>query len=180
MVLEQHQVTSHRSQGGDVPTQRDASPPSDLRVGDAHGHGVAATASPYVLVVEDNAVNQMIAQEFLAALGIRSSLAADGEDALSSCEREAPDLVLMDIQMPGMDGLEATRRLRRMQGDGRLRSFPIIALSAFNQACDLAASLKAGMDEHLVKPVDFALLHEALARWIPLPQRACGASDSRL
>jgi CheY-like chemotaxis protein len=145
---------------------------------DANGGRVA----PYVLVVEDNSINQLIAQEFLATLGIRSSLAFDGEDALCSCEREAPDLVLMDIQMPGMDGLEATRQLRRLQQSGRMRHFPIIALTAFNQTGDVTASARAGMNEHLVKPIDFTLLLGTLARWIPLPrpQPETSANDSRL
>jgi len=125
---------------------------------------------PNVLVVEDNLVNQLVALEFLNLLGVRGRLATDGEEALALCEAEPPDLVLMDIQMPGIDGLEATRRLRELQRDGRLRNFPVIALSALGQDSDLAASRAAGMDAHLVKPVDFARLSELLAQWLPLPR----------
>jgi CheY-like chemotaxis protein len=122
---------------------------------------------PNVLVVEDNLVNQLVALEFLILLGVRGRLATDGEEALALCEAEPPDLVLMDIQMPGIDGLETTRRLRELQRDGRLRGFPVIALSALGQESDIAASRAAGMDAHLVKPVDFGRLSELLAQWLP-------------
>jgi len=130
----------------------------------------ATDGAPHVLVVEDNLVNQLVALEFLALLGVRARLAVDGEEALALCEAEAPDLVLMDIQMPGIDGLEATRRLRSLQRGGQLRHFPVIALSALGQEADVAASRAAGMDAHLVKPVDFAQLSELLARWLQLPR----------
>ena len=123
---------------------------------------------PNVLVVEDNLVNQLIALEFLTLLGVRARLAIDGEEALTLCQAEAPDLVLMDIQMPGIDGLETTRRLRSMQGEGRLPHFPVVALSALGQDSDLDASRAAGMDAHLVKPVDFAQLSETLSRYLKL------------
>lgn len=120
-----------------------------------------------VLVVEDNAINQIVVKEFLGSLGLQVILASDGDEALALCKKEMPDLVLMDIQMPGMDGLEATRRIRRLQNEGLLLRFPILALSAFDQDSDRVASLAAGADEHLVKPMDFMLLRSALQRWLP-------------
>ncbi len=126
--------------------------------------------APSVLVVEDNLVNQLVALEFLTLLGVRARLAVDGEEALALCQAEAPDLVLMDIQMPGIDGLETTRRLRRLQVDGRLPPFPVVALSALGLESDIDASRAAGMDAHLVKPVDFTQLSQTLSQFLRLPR----------
>ncbi len=124
----------------------------------------------FVLLVEDNPINQVVALEFLALMGLKTQLARNGQEALDLCEREAPSLVLMDIQMPGMDGLECARRLREQQAQGRLPRFPILALTAHALDSDVADSLKAGMDEHLTKPLDFLTLRRRLARWLDLPQ----------
>jgi CheY-like chemotaxis protein len=124
---------------------------------------------PRVLLVEDNPVNQVVALEFLNMMGVVAVLAADGQEALDACARQVPDLVLMDIQMPGMDGLECARRLRVMQREGQLASFPILALTAHALDADVCASLEAGMDEHLTKPLDFASLRKHLQRWLNLP-----------
>jgi CheY-like chemotaxis protein len=72
----------------------------------------------------------------------------------------------MDIQMPGMDGLETTRRLRAMQAEGRIPAFPIIALTAHAMATDRQASLDAGMDEHLTKPIQLDQLRSVLLHWL--------------
>jgi len=119
----------------------------------------------HVLVVEDNALNQLIAREMLMVLGMKVSVADSGEAALSACLREPPDLVLMDIQMPGMDGVETTRRLRALQAEGRLPAFPIVALTAHALASDRQSSLDAGMDEHLTKPMQFETLRTVLDQW---------------
>ena len=126
----------------------------------------AATAQRHVLVVEDNLMNQIIAREMVAALGLASVVVGSGEDALASCLSTPPDLVLMDIQMPGMDGMETTRRLRALQASGELRHFPIIALTAHAMASDRQASLEAGLDEHLTKPVQLETLRSVLERWL--------------
>ena len=119
-----------------------------------------------VLVVEDNLLNQIIAREMVAALGLRPAVVGSGEEAMSSCQSTPPDLVLMDIQMPGMDGLETTRRLRALQAAGTLRHFPIIALTAHAMDSDRQASLAAGMDEHLTKPVQLEQLRRVLSQWL--------------
>ncbi len=124
---------------------------------------------PLVLLVEDNQINQVVALEFLALMGVESLLANNGQEALQACTRATPDLVLMDIQMPGMDGLECTRRLRSLQEAGSLARFPILALTAHALESDIAASLAAGMDEHLTKPLDFRALRQHLSRWLVLP-----------
>ncbi|MDC8784768.1 response regulator [Roseateles koreensis] len=124
---------------------------------------------PRILLVEDNPINQVVAMEFLSLMGVETCLAANGVEALAACAAEAPDLVLMDIQMPGMDGLECARRLRALQAAGTLGQFPILALTAHALDSDIKASLEAGMDEHLTKPLDFQALRQHLARWVKLP-----------
>jgi CheY-like chemotaxis protein len=125
---------------------------------------------PTILLVEDNPINQVVALEFLALMGLQTRLANNGLEALQLCAEAAPDLVLMDIQMPGMDGLECARRLRALQGSGELARFPILALTAHALDSDVQASLAAGMDEHLTKPLDFVSLRLRLARWVEMPQ----------
>ncbi|MEH0167014.1 response regulator [Paucibacter sp. JuS9] len=130
----------------------------------------AGTAVPAdVLLVEDNPINQVVALEFLSLMGVQSRLACDGHEALQQCAQRAPDLVLMDIQMPGMDGLECARRLRELQKRGELAHFPILALTAHALEADVLASMNAGMDEHLTKPLDFTALRTRLSRWLKLP-----------
>ena len=129
----------------------------------------AAKAKPVVLLVEDNHINQVVALEFLGLMGVQARLAKNGLEALAACAESVPDLVLMDIQMPGMDGLECTRRLREQQRAGTLAHFPILALTAHALDSDVAASMAAGMDEHLTKPLDFSALRTRLGRWLTLP-----------
>jgi len=125
---------------------------------------------PQVLLVEDNHINQVVALEFLALMGVQARLAKNGIEALAACEESPPDLVLMDIQMPGMDGLECARRIRAQQRDGKMPGFPILALTAHALDADVAASMEAGMDEHLTKPLDFVALRTRLQRWLKLPE----------
>lgn len=129
-----------------------------------------AARQPQVLLVEDNHINQVVALEFLALMGVEARLARNGLEALVACAEAAPDLVLMDIQMPGMDGLECARRLRAQQRDGQLPPFPILALTAHALDADVAASMDAGMDEHLTKPLDFVALRTRLQRWLHIPK----------
>ena len=152
----------HLASGTGVPG-KDAGP------GDGGEQTSSARAQPLVLLVEDNHINQVVALEFLALMRVRTQLAANGMEALAACEKEAPDLVLMDIQMPGMDGLECSRRLREMQKAGRLPHFPILALTAHALESDVSASIAAGMDEHLTKPLDFVSLRQRLGRWLKMP-----------
>lgn len=173
----------HEDLGMDKSWQPDrATVRRPIRLSAAHGgegEGVSATArdmatlarqQPLVLLVEDNHINQVVALEFLALMGVQARLARNGLEALDACTDTAPDLVLMDIQMPGMDGLECARRLRARQRDGHLPSFPILALTAHALDADVAASLDAGMDEHLTKPLDFVALRTRLQRWLKLPE----------
>ncbi len=130
--------------------------------------GLAADAPPAadVLVVEDNPVNQVIVCEMISVLGLRSRLAEDGGAAITACRDRAPALVLMDLQMPGVDGLEATRQLRALQQRGVLPTFPIIALTAHATPQDRELCMAAGMAGYLTKPVALVELRNELARWL--------------
>nr|WP_242390631.1 PAS domain-containing hybrid sensor histidine kinase/response regulator [Pararhodospirillum photometricum] len=123
----------------------------------------ARVAGARVLVVEDNSINQQVARELLERVGITVSSAANGQEALACLEREVFDLVLMDVQMPGMDGLEATRRLRT---DLKLTTLPVIAMTAHAMADDRQRSLEAGMNDHLTKPLDPERLLSVLDQWL--------------
>jgi CheY-like chemotaxis protein len=115
-----------------------------------------------VLVVDDNAVNQTVARELLQATGAKVELAGDGQQALDLLQSLEVDCVLMDIQMPVMDGLEATRRIRAQE---RLKSLPIIAMTANASAQDRRACLAAGMNDFVSKPVEPKRLLDIVARW---------------
>ncbi|NMQ29567.1 response regulator [Candidatus Accumulibacter phosphatis] len=122
-----------------------------------------------VLIAEDNPVNQQVALAMLESLGLRCSLADNGRLAVERLQEEAFDLVLMDCQMPEMDGFEATAEIRARQGDGRLRGrLPIVALTANAVDGDRERCLAAGMDDYLSKPFSRERLLATLRRWLPL------------
>jgi signal transduction histidine kinase/CheY-like chemotaxis protein len=129
-----------------------------------------ASATPQrraqILVVDDNAVNRMVIEAMLGELDAQPLSAEDGAQALACCRHQAPDLVLMDLQMPVMDGLATTRRLRELQREGRLPRFPILALTAHAGDDDRRQALDAGMDDYLTKPLQLPMLEAALRRWI--------------
>jgi signal transduction histidine kinase/CheY-like chemotaxis protein len=130
---------------------------------------VDADEASDVLVVEDNMVNQVIVCEMIEVLGLRTRLAEDGEGAVRACRDRPPALVLMDLQMPGVDGLEATRQLRALQQRGTLPSFPIVALTAHATPQDRDSCAAAGMVGYLTKPVAMADLRNELSRWLRSP-----------
>ncbi|MCM5680585.1 response regulator [Schlegelella sp. S2-27] len=110
------------------------------------------------LVVEDDPVNALVAAGMLQALGYTVRVAANGLEGITACQERAPDAVLMDVQMPVMDGLETTRRLRHLQAEGELPRFPIIVASAFYTPADRAACFEAGVDGFVTKPLMMAKL----------------------
>lgn len=116
-----------------------------------------------VLLVEDNQINTEVATHMLENLGINVRTAEDGGEALEKLASHTFDLVLMDVQMPIMDGYEATRRIRSMD---RYAELPIIALTAHAMSGDKEKSLQAGMNDHLTKPIDPDELFEMLLRWL--------------
>ena len=124
----------------------------------------AGPSRPRVLVVEDNVVNQKVICHLLENAGCEALIAGDGLQALEMAGREPCDLVLMDVQMPELDGLEATRRLRRTARGSRI---PVVAMTAHAMAGDRERCLEAGMDGYLAKPVQVAELAAELARWLP-------------
>jgi two-component system sensor histidine kinase/response regulator len=122
-----------------------------------------------ILVVEDNLVNQKVTLLQLRNLGYTADVAHNGVEALAALRRKSYALVLMDAQMPEMDGIEATRQIRRAQAAGDLSipaTLPVIAMTANAMAGDREAYLAAGMDNYLAKPVKSADLREMLDRYL--------------
>ena len=119
-----------------------------------------------VLLVEDNAVNRMIGSEMLKSFGVDVIEAEDGVQALSVLEQQRVDLVLMDIQMPVLDGYAATRQAREREAKLRLPRVPIVALTANAFDEDAAQAMAAGMDAHLAKPYSREQLRELVRRWL--------------
>jgi CheY-like chemotaxis protein len=121
-----------------------------------------------VLLVEDNLINQQVAKEFLADTGISIECAENGLIALEMVATEAFDLVLMDIQMPEMDGLTATKEIRQTL---QLQDLPIIAMTAHAMAGDVEKSIIAGMNQHLTKPIEPGLLYKTLSLYLEKPNK---------
>ncbi|AKJ29337.1 response regulator [Caldimonas brevitalea] len=117
-----------------------------------------------ILVAEDNPVNQIVAKEMLQVLGFEVAIAADGFEAVESCRREAPDAVLMDIQMPRLDGLQASRALRELQRRGELPEFPIIGATASPTTSEECRA--NGMQGFVSKPLDMNELANELRECI--------------
>ena len=147
---------------------------------------------PRLLLVEDNPVNLLVAQKLLSVLGYECDTAANGEIALAQMASDAYDLVLMDCQMPVLDGYSATRRWREIEsGQAPVRHLPIVAMTANAMAGDRQRCLDAGMDDYLAKPVTRDLLDACLKRWLrssgvrstahapgPEPAAAAAASEA--
>ncbi|MBL8329422.1 MAG: response regulator [Rubrivivax sp.] len=119
-----------------------------------------------VLVVEDNPVNRLIASEMLHNMGLESLQAENGQQALDLLERQSVDLVLMDVQMPVMDGYEATQKIRQRESQLGASRVPIIAVTANAFGEDAAQAFEVGMDEHLAKPFTQAQLRSLVSRFI--------------
>jgi ABC-type amino acid transport substrate-binding protein/signal transduction histidine kinase/CheY-like chemotaxis protein len=121
-----------------------------------------------VLLVEDNEINQQVAREILEGAGLNVALAADGQEGVNAVKENNFDVVLMDIQMPVMDGYTATREIRK---DKNFKILPIIAMTAHAMAGDEDKSLEAGMNGHVAKPIDPDQLFSTLQKWIKPGER---------
>jgi PAS domain S-box-containing protein len=121
-----------------------------------------------ILLVEDNEINQQVAQELLEKAGFVIDIAEDGQKAVEAVEKESYDLVLMDIQMPVMDGYESTKEIRKRP---QFNNLPILAMSASAMTQDLEFALSAGMNGHVAKPIELNLLFSALLEWIKPGER---------
>lgn len=130
-----------------------------------------------VLLAEDNEINQQVAREFLESMGLEVTIAENGRRAIDLLRKEPFELVLMDIQMPELDGVEATALIRQ---DDELKNIPVIAMTAHALVEDRQRCLEAGMDEHITKPLDAGELVRTLSRWLKMEMvtRVQQASDS--
>ncbi len=121
------------------------------------------TPRGHILLVEDNEINQLIAVELITNQGHSVDVAQNGKEAIDMLEKQHYDLVFMDIQMPIMDGLTATRKIR---AQSKFKDLPIIAMSAHAMKGDKEISLSHGMNDHLVKPIQPEILYEAINFWL--------------
>ena len=126
-------------------------------------HVVEKIGGARVLLVEDNAINRQVAGEILEGIGLVVEMAVHGLEAVWKVREAAYDVILMDIQMPEMDGYAATREIR---ADPAFEALPIIAMTAHAMTGDREKCLAAGMDDHVTKPIDKVYLYNAMMRWI--------------
>ncbi|HRO36724.1 ATP-binding protein [Thauera sp.] len=146
-----------------MPLVADAQPAAKLDTSEPAGKGHAPGSGPRILLVEDNAVNQHVGALLLRKAGMNVDIANNGAEALAKVASRSYDAVLMDAQMPVMDGITATREIRRLPG---MQALPIIALSANCEPAQVTEYLEAGMNDHLVKPIDAPNLLATMKRWI--------------
>jgi two-component system sensor histidine kinase/response regulator len=143
---------------------------ADEHHGGALGRDLARLAGARILLVEDNANNREVALDFLAAAPVQVDVAHDGEQAIAMVRDGDYDMVLMDIQMPEVDGFMAARAIRAMVP---AKAVSIVAMTAYAMAGDREQSLAAGMDDHITKPIDPERLFKAVVKWID-PARLVG------
>ena len=137
---------------------------------------MAALRGARVLLAEDNEINQQVARELLEDAGLVVDVAGDGEAAVRMAQQGNYDLVFMDMQMPVMDGVAATREIRRV---GRLEHLPVVAMTANAMEADRQKCAEAGMNDYLVKPIDPQDLFSVLLRWIR-PRAAAASAPAAL
>ena len=134
--------------------------------------GAGAVILTRILLAEDNRTNQLVALGILKKLGLRADAVANGAEAVRALESVPYDIVLMDVQMPEMDGLEATRHIRDVHSGVLNHNIPIIAMTANAMQGDRELCLEAGMNDYVPKPINAHSLTEALNRWLPVDDNA--------
>jgi signal transduction histidine kinase/CheY-like chemotaxis protein len=160
-----------------IPAERASPPPgSQARRFLDSGQRNVEKLRGRVLLVEDNELNAALAKDLLGIIGLDVTLALDGRQAVAEVSARPFDIVLMDCQMPVMDGFAATRAIRADERDRGSRRIPIVAVTANALAGDRENCLAAGMDDHLAKPYTAAQLREVLATWLS-PDNEAGISD---
>jgi len=137
---------------------------SPVRPSDESTHGIERICGARILVVEDNEINQQVAREILEDAGLVVTLANDGLDALKKVQEAPFDTVLMDIQMPVMDGYTATREIRKLPSG--VGDIPIVAMTAHAMSGDREKSLASDMNDHVTKPINTDDLLSVLCRWV--------------
>ena len=130
--------------------------------------GQKAIKGANVLLVEDNEINQEVATEILRLMSLNVTLARDGYEAIAKANSDTFDIVLMDIQMPRLDGIEATKRIRHTKTRDEL---PIVAMTAHAMLGDIEKSIRAGMNDHITKPINPDVLFRTLVKWINPKER---------
>jgi CheY-like chemotaxis protein len=140
---------------------RPGAPEDDPEPGTLPGRGTLR-----ILLAEDNRINQVVAARMLERCGCEVTVVANGQQAVEAAARESFDAILMDVQMPGMDGFEATRLIRERESEQR-RHTPVIAMTAHAMAGYRERCLAAGMDDYLAKPVRPRELWQTVTRNLP-------------
>jgi len=165
---------------GNRPRLLPHTPQSERPDGRAAGQpaGPLAGRGARILVAEDNVANQMVAVGILRKLGAHGDAVADGAEAIAALQTMPYDLVLMDVQMPEMDGLEATRRIRSGSFGVNHPGIPIVAMTGHAMQEDRQRCLTAGMNDYLAKPVHPDSLARTLAKWLPAASVDAGAPPS--
>lgn len=131
------------------------------------GEALPAALQGHILLVEDEPINRRVIQAMLHRLGVLIDCANNGQQALAAVAQHHYDLVLMDCQLPDIDGFETTRRLRQQEQQQNVARLPIIAMTANAQRGDRERCLAAGMDDYVTKPVERTVLVQVLSRWLP-------------
>jgi two-component system cell cycle response regulator DivK len=130
---------------------------------------------PKILIVEDNELSRDMLSRRLRRKGYEVLVATDGQEGIAMAQRELPDLVLMDLSLPDLDGWEATRRLKK---DAKTQHIPVIALTAHAMSGDREKAIDAGCDEYDTKPIDLRRLLSKMVRFVEDPEVGGGADKS--
>jgi CheY-like chemotaxis protein len=157
-------VVAPRPVSAPAPVAAAGPPAPQLRIEPVRVRETAANLPARVLVAEDNLVNQKLVLRLLEKVGLSADVVANGSQAVAAIGKTAYDLILMDCQMPEMDGFEATAEIRRLEG--ATRHTTICALTAHAMAGDRERCLDAGMDDYISKPLTIGVLHKKIAHWI--------------